>query len=79
MNLYNNDADISSVRLKYLASRIHELGPRPLYELLSELSDGADLGTVLERYASLAPLAGFIAQHGGDRLSPPARLVGGQQ
>ncbi len=63
-------------RLRFLAARIHSLGPRPLYELLRELADGGDLEMILERYAQLAPLAGFIAQLDGDRLPPHARLVG---
>jgi hypothetical protein len=63
-------------RLQHLAGQIHSLGPRPLFELLCELDNGADLGAVLERYARLAPLTDFIADLGGDRLPPPVRLVG---
>jgi hypothetical protein len=69
--------EIPIARLQYLASRIHKLGPRPLFELLRELALGADLMFVLERYARIAPLAGFITQLNGDRLPPPARIVGG--
>ena len=43
----DNDAEISSARLKYLASQIHKLGPRPLYELLCELSDGNEFAPAL--------------------------------
>ena len=64
-------------RLRHLASRIHRLGPRPLYELLRELDRGADLGRTLESYAAISPLAGFVADLGGDRLPLPVRLVGG--
>ena len=55
-------------RLRYLARRIHQLGPRPLYHLLDELQNGAPLHERLERYASLAPLAPFIAALGGADL-----------
>lgn len=54
--------------------RIHSLGERPLFELLVELEAGAPLAQTLERYARISPLAGFIADHGGDRL-PRARAV----
>jgi hypothetical protein len=69
--------EIPIVRLRFLASKIHRLGPRPLFEFLRELAAGADLIDTLERYARLAPLAGFIEDLNGDRLPPPARLVGG--
>jgi hypothetical protein len=69
--------EIPIARLQYLASRIHKLGPRPFFELLRELAPGADLMSVLERYARLANLGEFISHLGGDRLPPPARIVGG--
>jgi hypothetical protein len=65
-------------RIHYLARRLHSLGVRPIYELLLELRDGADLWIRLERYAGLAPLAGFIASQGGDHLPPPRALKGGR-
>jgi hypothetical protein len=71
--------EIPIARLQYFASRIHKLGPRPFFELLRELASGADLPSVLERYARIEPLAGFITHLNGDRLPPPARLVGGRQ
>ena len=71
--------EIPIARLQYLANRIHKLGPRPLYQLLHELASGADLSSVLERYARIELLAGFIAQLNGDQLPPPARLVGGRR
>jgi hypothetical protein len=63
-------------RLRYLAGRLHRLGPRPLFEFLSEIERGAPLIERLERYAALD--SDFIRAHGGDRL-PPARLVGGRR
>jgi hypothetical protein len=71
--------EIPIARLQYLASRIHKLGPRPLFELLRELASCADLMFVLERYARIAPLAGFITHLNADLLPPPARLVGGRR
>ena len=61
------------VRLRYLAARIHGLGPRPLYELLRQLDAGAELHPTLEAYARLP--AKFIAAHGGDRLMPLRAVV----
>jgi hypothetical protein len=71
--------EIPIARLQYLANRIHKLGPRPVFELLRELAYGADLMFVLERCARIEPLASFITHLNGDRLPPPARLVGGRQ
>jgi hypothetical protein len=51
--------EIPIARLQYLASRIHKLGPRPFFELLRELTSGADLMCVLERYARIEPLSGL--------------------
>jgi hypothetical protein len=65
-------------RLRRLAAALHSLGPRPLYEYLLELADGADPWIRLERYAELAPLAEFIAGNDGDQL-PPLRIVEGQR
>jgi hypothetical protein len=72
-------SEIPIARLQYLANRIHKLGPRPFFELLRELISGGDLMFVLERYARIEPLAGFITHLNGDRLPPPARLVGGRR
>jgi hypothetical protein len=66
---------IPLTRLRYLAGQIHGLGPPPLFELLRELAAGAELSDALERYARIAPLAGFITALDGDRLPPRARLV----
>ena len=66
------------VRLRLLAKRLHSLGERPLYEWLVEIANGANPWLRLERYAKIAPLAGFIAANEGDRLPPAARIVGGR-
>jgi hypothetical protein len=67
---------IPDERLRYLARAIHSLGERPLFELFRELSLGAPLKRRLEAYARLAPLAGFISEHGGRDL-PRLRVVEG--
>jgi hypothetical protein len=74
-----HNIELDCNRLRYLAGKIHRLGPRPLYELFRELASGSDFQCVLERYAGLQPLAEFISHLGGDRLPPPARLVRGRQ
>jgi hypothetical protein len=65
----------TAARLRLLAGRIHRLGPRPLYELLRELVDGAEVLPRLEANAALSPLASFIAELDGDQLPQVARLV----
>jgi hypothetical protein len=65
----------TAARLRLLAGRIHRLGPRPLYELLRELVDGAEVLPRLEAYAALSSLASFIAELDGDQLPQAARLV----
>ena len=64
----------ASPRLQHLARQIHALGERPLYECLLELDRGADPRPTLERFARLAPLAGFIAENRGRDL-PKMRAV----
>jgi hypothetical protein len=46
--------------------RLHALGPRPTYELLRELSAGADLFERLEVYGRLDPE--IVRALGGDKL-----------
>lgn len=57
---------VSDGRLRYLARQVHRLGERPLYELLREIANGADLAIRLEVYARLP--ADFIKSYGGDVL-----------
>jgi hypothetical protein len=79
MSCLSTRNEIPIARPQYLANRIHKLGSRPFYQLLCELASGADLMFVLERYARIEPLAGFITHLNGDRLPSPARLVGGRR
>jgi hypothetical protein len=67
-------ARVPPERLRCLARRVYELGERPLFELLSELQQGAPFAERVEAYAQLAELAPFIRSQGGDRL-PIARVV----
>ena len=64
-----------SARLKHLAVKVHALGPRPLFELLRELEDGANLMARLERYAMLNP--DVVVALGADRMPSRARMIGG--
>jgi hypothetical protein len=62
-----------TARLRRLASRVHELGERPLYEPLRELLSGHELLETLERYARLDPA--IVRALGADRLPPSCRRV----
>jgi hypothetical protein len=65
------------LRLRRLASSLHRLGERPLYEFLREVEAGADVRARLEIYAALP--AGFIRENGGDQFQPVAyAVVGGR-
>jgi N6-adenosine-specific RNA methylase IME4 len=55
-------------RLRYLAGRLHSLGERPVFEFLHQIDRSAPLVETREVYARIAPLAGFIREHGGDLL-----------
>ena len=65
----------NDIRLRFLAGRIHALGPKPLYYFLREIEAGAGIRPHLERYAALP--AEFIAAYGGDRYEPTVSLVRG--
>jgi hypothetical protein len=65
------------LRLQYLAARLHELGPKPLFHFLDELEHGADLRESLETYAALP--ADLIAAYQGDKFMPPAFAIGGRR
>jgi hypothetical protein len=62
-----------AIRLRYLAGRLHALGPRSIYEIMCEIVGGADPMQRLETYARLD--ADFIREHGGDVLPPPVRRI----
>jgi hypothetical protein len=60
-------------RLRYLAARLHGLGPRATYEFLREIAAGADLWCRLERYAELDP--DIVRALGARELPDYVRLV----
>ena len=62
-----------AVRLRHVATRIHALGPRPLYELLCEIAGGAEPLSRFERYAALDP--DIVRGLGGDVMPPTVRRV----
>ena len=62
-------------RLRYLAARIHMLGPRPLHELLRELVTPETLPR-LEAYAALD--ARLVTTLGGRDLAQPRVICGGR-
>jgi hypothetical protein len=63
----------SSLRLKFLANRLHALGPQPLFHFLDDVERGADLRSHLERYAALP--ADFIKANAGDRFAPSLHCI----
>jgi hypothetical protein len=67
-----------AARLRFLATRLHALGPKPLFHFLGEIENGAPLRPLLERYARLFPLAVFIREHHGDQFAPPLVVKGGE-
>lgn len=69
----------TATRLRYVAGRIHKLGPRPLFELLCELSTSPNAMHKFEIYARLD--GDLIEAFDGAELPPTMVLVpprGGQ-
>ena len=62
-----------ALRLRCLAQRIHDLGPRPLFEAMCEIAGGADPVLTFENYGALP--ASFVRTYGGDRLPPHLRCI----
>ncbi len=63
---------VRAARLKWLAARLHAVGPKPLFHFLDELESGAELRSTME--TSALP-ADFIAAYGGDNFAPALHLV----
>jgi hypothetical protein len=63
----------ADLRLRRLASALHRLGERPLYEFLREIEAGTDIRDRLEVYARLP--AGFVRANGGDKFPPAVFAV----
>jgi hypothetical protein len=70
--------ELADLRFRRDVARLHRLGPRAVYELLSELGARQLLRTEIEqlvaRYSRIDPLAMRLA--GGDRMPPiPMRAL----
>ncbi len=64
------------MRLRALTPRLRQLGDRPVFELLCELTALSTAAMPrIEAYAALALHADFIECHGGRDLPPPVRRV----
>jgi hypothetical protein len=72
----SRSANQAKSRLKYLAARLHTLGPKPLFHFLDEVERGADLRRHLEEYASLP--ADFVKAYGGGQFLEPFAIEGGR-
>jgi hypothetical protein len=57
-----------ALRLRCLAKRIHDQGPKPLFEMMCEVAGGADPLNCFEVYAALD--ADLIRAFDGDKLPP---------
>jgi hypothetical protein len=64
----------NALRLRFLATRLYALGPKPLFHFLDGVERGADLRSHLEEYATLP--VDFIKANGGDLFGRPAFLLG---
>lgn len=65
----NAAAQEGAVRLRHLASVIHDLGPEVLGYMVAELAGLSSAAVnVAERYAALTPYADFIAANMPQRL-----------
>jgi len=62
-----------ALRLRFLAGRIHALGPRPLFEIMCELSGSS---TALDRFEAYAAMnSETLNRFGGRELPPAIRLI----
>jgi hypothetical protein len=57
-------------------SKLHALGPYPLYHFIDEIERGADVRDRLEVYARLP--AGFIKAYRGDVFPPSVHVIVGE-
>jgi hypothetical protein len=73
---------LADLRFRRAVERLHQLGPRPLYEMLVELGASrlirSEIERQVERYAALD--LDILRQLGGDRFPPlPLHCVGRRQ
>ncbi len=73
--IQNDSANQSQnrLRLQFLAARLHDLGPKPLFYFLSEIERGAEIRSHLEKYAQLPP--DFIKAYRGDKFGPALHVI----
>jgi hypothetical protein len=64
-----------SLRLRYLAQTIHDLGPNPLFQMMCELSGSSEAMDRFERYGRLSLCIDLLEANGGRDLPPVVRLV----
>jgi hypothetical protein len=62
-----------ALRLRHLAGRIHQLGPKPLFELFCEIAHSDESLARLETYGALD--GDFIRLHGGDQFQSNIFLI----
>ena len=72
-NSQNERSAQEKSRLKFLARRLHALGPKPLFHFLDELERGAPMRAHLEEYAAL-PVE-LVRARGGDDFGPLVLLL----
>lgn len=70
-----HEAHSDWLRLKFLAARLHALGPAPLAYFLNEIEAGANLWWSLEIYAALT--GDLIRANGGDQFTRTLCVVDG--
>jgi hypothetical protein len=71
-----SSAPAAATQVRFLAARLHRLGPRPLCEYLTEVIAGADPLVRLRKYADID--VGILDAHGGRELHHCLRLAGEQ-
>ena len=62
-----------TLRIRYLAKQIHDLGPKPLFEAMCEIASGADPITTFETFGALP--ADFVREHNGHDLPPNFQVI----
>jgi hypothetical protein len=74
MSNYATIPSSTSLRLTVLAQRVHDLGPRPLYELMRQIvaGDGEPMA-LFEKYGALP--AELIRAYRADTFSPNVILL----
>jgi hypothetical protein len=64
-------ASSTSLRLRCLAQRIHDLGAYPLFQMMAELSESSTAMDAFERYGGALAAHGDLIRAFGGRDLPP--------